>query len=54
MFMFPTFDSFNDLFDKVTDNYECMVIVNKKSSPSINEKIFWYKATLPKELNKID
>ena len=42
--MFPTFDSFQTVFNKLTDNYGCMVIDNKVKSKKITDKIFWYKS----------
>lgn len=42
--MFPTFDSFQMVFNKLTDNYGCMVIDNKIKSKKLTDKIFWYKS----------
>lgn len=42
--MFPTFDSFQTVFNKLTDNFGCMVIDNKVKSKKLTDKIFWYKS----------
>lgn len=48
--MFPTFDSFRQIFGQLTDNYGAMVIANRReqkkdgSRSSLFDKIFWYKA----------
>jgi hypothetical protein len=42
--MFPTFESFCQVMDQCTENYECLVINNNAKSNSLNEQIFWYKA----------
>ena len=42
--MFPTFDSFQMVFNKLTDNFGCMVIDNKVKSKKITDKIYWYKS----------
>lgn len=42
--VFPTFDSFRQIFSKLTDDHGSMVIVNRGSKKSIFDKIFWYKA----------
>ena len=42
--MFPTFESFCMVMDQLTENYECLVIDNKKSSCKLSDRIFWYKA----------
>ena len=42
--MFPTFDSFQLVFNKLTDNYGCMVIDNKVHSKKLTDKIYWYKS----------
>lgn len=44
--MFSTFDEFVNVFDKITKNYNCMVINNKIQTSNIDEKIFWYKAKI--------
>lgn len=43
--MFPTFDSFRQVFQAITDNYGAMVIVNRGARASFLDKIFWFKAT---------
>jgi len=42
--MFPTFDSFRQVFKEVTSDFGAMVIVNRGARTSFLEKIFWYKA----------
>jgi hypothetical protein len=42
--MFPTFNSFQIVFNKLTENYSCMVIDNKAKSKKLTDKIFWYKS----------
>lgn len=40
----PTFELFNDLMDKVTNDYGCLVIDNACTSNKLEEQVFWYKA----------
>ena len=42
--MFPTFESFCQVMDQCTENYECLVINNNAKSNKLTEQIFWYKA----------
>lgn len=42
--MFPTFESFCQVMDQCTENYECLVINNNAKSNKIDDQIFWYKA----------
>ena len=42
--MFPTFESFCQVMDQCTENYECLVVSNKAKSNKLEEQIFWYKA----------
>ena len=42
--MFPTFESFSQVMDQCTENFECLVINNNCKSNKLNEQIFWYKA----------
>ena len=42
--MFPTFESFCQVMDQCTENYECLVINNNVKSNKLPEQIFWYKA----------
>ena len=42
--MFPTFESFTQVMDQCTENYECLVINNNAKSNKLNDQIFWYKA----------
>lgn len=45
--MFPSFDIFKRVFTKVTSNFGCMVINNRKKGGEIDEKVFWYRANIP-------
>ncbi len=42
--MFPTFESFCQVMDQCTENYECLVINNNSKSNKLSDQIFWYKA----------
>ena len=42
--MFPTFESFAQIMDQCTENYECLVINNNSKSNRLQDQIFWYKA----------
>lgn len=42
--MFPTFESFTQVMDQCTENYECLVIHNNSKSNKLNEQVYWYKA----------
>jgi len=42
--MFPDFDSFCQVMDQCTENYECLVIDNNAKSNKIEDQVFWYKA----------
>ena len=42
--MFPTFESFCQVMDQCTENFECLVINNNSKSNKLNDQIFWYKA----------
>jgi len=42
--MFPTLDSFRQVFMQLTENFGCMVINNRGSRKSIFDKIYQYKA----------
>lgn len=42
--MFPTFESFCQVMDQCTENYECLVIHNNSKSNKLEDQIFWYKA----------
>tara|TARA_Y100000741_G_scaffold355756_1_gene331591 strand:+ start:91 stop:927 length:837 start_codon:yes stop_codon:yes gene_type:complete len=47
--MFPTFESFCQVMDQCTENYECLVINNNSKSNDLTEQIFWYKAESRKD-----
>ena len=38
---FPTFVDFKNTFEKLANDYSCMVIDNKSNS-QITNKVFWY------------
>ena len=42
--MFPTFESFTQVMDQCTENFECLVINNNAKSNKITDQVFWYKA----------
>jgi hypothetical protein len=42
--MFPTFESFCQVMDQCTENYECLVINNNSKSNQLHDQVFWYKA----------
>jgi hypothetical protein len=44
--MFPTFESFCQVMDQCTENYECLVINNSAQSNKLSEQVFWYKADI--------
>ena len=43
--MFPTFESFCQVMDQCTENYECLVVSNNVKSNRLEDQIFWYKAS---------
>ena len=42
--IFPTFESFNQVYDSCTQNFECLVIDNTIRSNRLEDQIAWYKA----------
>ena len=42
--MFPTFESFSQVMDQCTENFECLVVNNNAKSNKLQDQIFWYKA----------
>jgi hypothetical protein len=42
--MFPTFESFAQVMDQCTENFECLVIHNNSKSNKLHDQVFWYKA----------
>ena len=42
--MFPTFESFAQVMDQCTENFECLVVNNNAKSNKLQDQIFWYKA----------
>jgi len=47
--MFPTFESFCQVMDQCTENFECLVIKNNAKSNKLQDQIFWYKAETHKD-----
>ena len=47
--MFPTFESFCQVMDQCTENFECLVINNNVKSNKLQDQIFWYKAETHKD-----
>lgn len=47
--MFPTFESFCQVMDQCTENFECLVINNNAKSNKLQDQIFWYKAQSHKD-----
>ena len=43
--MFSTFESFCQVMDQCTENYECLVVCNNAKSNKLEDQIFWYKAS---------
>ena len=44
--IFPTFDIFNQVMTKCTENFECLVLDNTSRSNEIEDVVFYYKATV--------
>jgi hypothetical protein len=42
--MFPTFESFCQVMDQCTENFECLVVHKNAKSNKLQDQIFWYKA----------
>ena len=42
--MFPNYESFAQVMDQCTENYECLVIDNNSKSNKLHDQIYWYKA----------
>lgn len=42
--MFPTFESFSQVMDQCTENFECLVINNNAKSNKLQDQIFWYRS----------
>lgn len=42
--MFPTFDSFSQVMDACTEDYNCLVIDNTTKSNNIEDMVYWFKA----------
>jgi hypothetical protein len=43
--MFTTFESFCQVMDQCTENYECLVVANNAKSNKLSDQIFWYKGS---------
>tara|TARA_B100001758_G_C17938233_1_gene366967 strand:+ start:63 stop:473 length:411 start_codon:yes stop_codon:yes gene_type:complete len=44
--IFPTFDIFNQVMTKCTENFECLVLDNTSRSNEIEDVVFYYKANV--------
>lgn len=42
--MFPNFETFCQVMDQCTENFECLVIHNNAKSNKLEDQVFWYKA----------
>ena len=42
--IFPDFNTFSEVMDQCTENYECLVLDNTSKSCKIEDCVFWYKA----------
>lgn len=42
--MFPTYESFSQVMDQCTENFECLVIDNNAKSNQLHDQVYWYKA----------
>ena len=42
--MFPSFETFCQVMDQCTENFECLVIHNNAKSNKLEDQVFWYKA----------
>jgi len=42
--MFPTYESFSQVMDQCTENFECLVVDNNAKSNQLNDQVYWYKA----------
>jgi len=44
--VFPNYDTFSQVMDSCTENYECLVLDNTSKSNKITDCVFWYKAPI--------
>ena len=42
--MFPTYESFSQVMDQCTENFECLVVDNNAKSNQLSDQVYWYKA----------
>lgn len=42
--MFPDFESFCQVMDQCTENFECLVIDNNAKRNKLQDQVYWYKA----------
>lgn len=45
--MFSDYSDFSEVFDRCTENYECLVLCNRSQSNDWRDCIYWYKAMSP-------
>lgn len=43
--MFPSLMAFKEVYDKLTENYGCMVIKKREAGRELNQKVFHFKAS---------
>lgn len=51
--IFPSLELFKQVFKQLTDNYGCMVIVNRGPGGTLLDKVFHYKAKLHNKIEMI-
>jgi hypothetical protein len=44
--IFPNYDTFSQVLNSCTENYECLVLDNTSKSNKIEDVVFWYKAKI--------
>ena len=44
--IFPNFDSFNQVMDQCTENYECLVLDNTSKSNKVEDCVYYYKGKM--------
>jgi len=42
--IFPTYDSFSEVMDQCTENFDCLVLDNTAHGNKIEDCVFWYRA----------
>lgn len=44
--VFPNYESFSEVLNQCTENYECLVLDNTSKGNKIEDCVFWYKAKI--------